>query len=100
MKAILIEPGRDPEIITAPDTLQGIEARIGGHSETRVFPRAPAVIFFRAGHEQALNRQYRGQWIYGPILCYGWANNDIRPLSGKIMQDMMERFRKAEVNVT
>ena len=66
----------------------------------RLFPRAPAAIFYLPGHNAALNRQYRGEWIYGPILCYGWRANDIRPLAGKQLQEMMDRFKRAEVNVT
>lgn len=100
MKAILIEPGRDPEIVTAPESLQGIEARLGGHSEMRVFPRVSAAIFFRSDHDLALNRQFQGRWIYGPILCYGWIGNDIRPLSGKLQQTMIAKFKRAEVDVT
>lgn len=97
MKAIAIKPRNDPEVITAPDTLQAIERYLGGPVEMRVFPRAPAAIFFRTGHDLEMNRQWRGHWIYGPILCYGWSRNNIRPLAGKQLQELMDRFKRAEV---
>lgn len=71
MKAILIEPGRDPEIVTAPESLQGIEARLGGHSEMRVFPRVPAAIFFSVG-----SRPRTQSAVSGPLDL--WANPLLR----------------------
>lgn len=48
MKGILIEPGRAPEPANLPDTLSAMEARLGGTVEHYIFPRTPAVLFFRA----------------------------------------------------
>ena len=47
MKGILIEPGRDPEPANLPDTLSAMETRLGGTVEHYIFPRTPAVLFFR-----------------------------------------------------
>ena len=42
MKGILIEPGKGPVVTTLPDTLQGIEAWLGGHADQKYFSRTPA----------------------------------------------------------
>ena len=44
MKGILIEPGRGPVVTTLPDTLQGIEAWLGGHADQKYFSRTPAIL--------------------------------------------------------
>lgn len=71
MKGILIEPGRAPEPANLPDTLSAMEARLGGTVEHYIFPRTPAVLFFRTAG-QPVNRVVRGQPLCGTIFCYGW----------------------------
>ena len=46
-----------------------------------------------------LNRIYRGQHIYGPILCYGWKNNTIQPLNSSLQAEMLDRLKDTEVRV-
>ena len=70
MKGILVEPGKEPVVTTLPDTLQGIEALLRCPCEQKVLPRTPAVLVYGIMGRD-LNRIYRGQHIYGPILCYG-----------------------------
>ena len=45
------------------------------------------------------NRIYRGQHIYGPILCYGWKGNDIQPMSKDVQAEMLDRLKDTEVRV-
>ena len=66
MKGILIEPGRAPEPANLPDTLSAMEARLGGTVEHYIFPRTPAVLFFRTAG-QPVNRVVRGQPLCGTI---------------------------------
>ncbi len=98
MKGILIEPGRPPEPANLPDTLQGIEAMLGCECTQEVLPRTPAVLLFGV-LGKGLNRIYRGHNIYGTILCYGWRNGDIRPLSGPLLSQLLERLKDTEVRV-
>lgn len=98
MKGILIEPGRDPEPANLPDTLSAMEARLGGMVEHYIFPRTPAVLFFRTAG-QPVNRVVRGQPLCGPILCYGWKGNNIQPMSKALMAEMLDRLSGTEVRV-
>ena len=98
MKGILIEPGKSPEVTSLPDTLQGIEAMLGCDSTQKVLPRTPAVLLFGV-LGKGLNRIYRGQHIYGPILCYGWRNNTLQPLSKDLQAEMLDRLKETEVRV-
>ena len=98
MKGILIEPGRDPEPANLPHTLSAMESRLGGTVEHYIFPRTPAVLFFRTAG-QPVNRVVRGQLIYGPILCYGWKNNTLQPLNKDLQAEMLDRLKDTEVRV-
>lgn len=96
MKGILIEPGKSPEVTSLPDTLQGIEARLQCPCEQKVLPRTPAVLVFGV-LGKGLNRIYRGQNIYGTILCYGWKGNNIQPMSKDVQTEMLDRLKDTEV---
>lgn len=98
MKGILIEPGKAPEPANLPDTLSAMEARLGGTVETYIFPRTPAVLFYcTAG--SPVNRILRGIPLCGTILCYGWRGGDIKPLSGALLTEMLDRLKDTEVKV-
>jgi len=100
MKGILIEPGKPPAVTTLPDTLQGIEHFLEGTCLMRVLPRTPAVLFFlEISMDCRLNRVYRGQNIYGPILCYGWKNNRLVPLNKALQAELLDRLKDTEVRV-
>ena len=98
MKGILIEPGKSPEVTSLPDTLQGIEARLQCPCEQKVLPRTPAVLVYGIMGRD-LNRIYRGQNIYGTILCYGWRNNRFQPLNKDLQAEMLDRLKELEVRV-
>ena len=98
MKGILIEPGKSPEVTSLPDTLQGIEARLQCPCEQKVLPRTPAVLVYGI-YGRGLCRTYRGQNIYSPILCYGWRGGDIKPLSGALLAELLDRLKDTEVRV-
>lgn len=96
MKGILIEPGKSPEVTSLPDTLQGIEARLQCPCEQKVLPRTPAVLVYGI-LGKGLNRIYRGQNIYGTILCYSWKNNSLVPMSKDLQAEMLDRLKETEV---
>lgn len=98
MKGILIEPGKSPEVTSLPDTLQGIEARLQCPCEQKVLPRTPAVLVYGI-YGRGLCRIYRSQPIYGPIFCYGWRGGDIKPLTGAMLTEMLDRLKDTEVKV-
>ena len=98
MKGILIEPGKEPVVTTLPDSLWAIENRLGTRSEMIVLPRTPAVLVYGI-LGKGLNRIYRGQNIYGTILCYGWKNNSFVPMSKDLQAEMLDRLKDTEVRV-
>ena len=98
MKGILIEPGKAPVVTTLPDTLQGIEAMLGCDCTQKVLPRTPAVLVYGI-LGKGLNRIYRGQPLCGTIFCYGWRGGDIKPLSGALLTEMLDRLKDTEVRV-
>lgn len=98
MKGILIEPGKAPVVTTLPDSLWAIENRLGTRSEMIVLPRTPAVLVYGL-LGKGLNRIYRGQNIYGTILCYGWKNNSLVPMSKDLQAEMLDRLKETEVRV-
>lgn len=102
MKGILIEPGKAPVVAALPDTLQGIENYLHRPCDMRVMPRTPAVLIY--GHYDGIafpaslfNRTYRGRQLLGPILVYGWRNNNIQSMSKTLQADMLERIMDYEV---
>ena len=98
MKGILIQPGKAPAVTALPDTLQGIEALLQCPCEQKVLPRTPAVLVYGI-LGGGLNRIYRGQQIFGPILCYGWRNNTLQPLRPALQAEMLDRLKEMEVRV-
>ena len=58
----------------------------------------PAVLVY-AIYGKGLNRTYRGQPIYGTILCYGWRNNRFQPLNKDLQAEMLDRLKELEVRV-
>ena len=57
------------------------------------------VLMVYAIYGKGLNRTYRGQPIYGTILCYGWRNNRFQPLSPALQTEMLDRLKDTEVRV-
>lgn len=98
MKGILIEPGKAPAVTALPDTLQGIEALLQCPCEQKVLPRTPAVLVYPI-YGRGLNRIYRGQQIYGTILCYGWRGGRLQPLNKALQAEMLDRLKDTEVRV-
>lgn len=98
MKGILIEVGKAPEPASLPDNLSTMEKRLGGAVETYIFPRTPAVLFYRTAG-QPVNRVVRGLPLCGTIFCYGWRNGDIKPLSGALLNELLDRLKDTEVKV-
>lgn len=66
--------------------------------EQKVLPRTPAVLVYSI-YGRGLNRIYRGQQIYGTILCYGWKNNTLQPLRPALQTEMLNRLKEMEVRV-
>jgi hypothetical protein len=104
MKGILASPGKPAAVAALPDTLQGIEAFLQCPCEMRVMPRTPAVLIFGKHEEHFVpaslfNRTYRGQQLLGPILIYGWKNNNIQPVGKQLQTELLAHITDWEVTV-
>lgn len=104
MKGILAAPGKSAVAASLPDTLQGIEAYLQRSCEMRVMPQTPAVLIFGEYRDfdvpaDLFNRTYRGKQILGPILIYGWRNNDIQPVGKQLQAELLEHITEWEVKV-
>lgn len=102
MKGILAAPGKPAAAASLPDTLQGIETYLGRPCEMRVMPQTPAVLIFGryegiAFPASLFNRTYRGKQLLGPILIYGWRNNDIQPVGKQLQAELLEHITEWEV---
>lgn len=73
-------------------------AGLGCDCTQKVLPRTPAVLVYGI-LGKGLNRIYRGQNIYGTILCYGWKNNSLVPMSKDLQAEMLDRLKEMEVRV-
>lgn len=98
MKGILIEPGKGPVVTTLPDTLQGIEAWLGGHADQKYFSRTPAILMHSAAGREP-NRIWRGEVLCGTLLCYGWRGGRLQPLNKALQAELLDRLNDTEVRV-
>ena len=98
MKGILIEPGKGPVVTTLPDTLQGIEAWLGGHADQKYFSRTPAILMHSAAGREP-NRIWRGEVLCGTLLCYGWRGGRLQPLNKALQAELLDRLKGTEVRV-
>ena len=98
MKGILIQPGKDPVVTALPDTLQGIEAWLGGHADQKYFSRTPVILMHSAAGREP-NRIWCGEVLCGVLLCYGWKGNNIQPMSKDMQAEMLDRLKDTEVRV-
>lgn len=75
-----------------------MEARLGGTVEHYIFPRTPAVLFFRTAASRS-TVWCAAQPLCGTIFCYGWRGGDIKPLSGALLAELLDRLKETEVRV-
>lgn len=98
MKGILIEPGKAPVVTALPDTLQGIEAMLGGPPMQYTFSRTPAMLIYSYTRQEP-NRYCHDRMVCGPILCYGWKNNSLVPMGKGLQAEMLDRLKETDVRV-
>lgn len=90
--------GQGPVVTTLPDTLQGIEAWLGGHADQKYFSRTPAILMHSAAGREP-NRIWRGEVLCGTLLCYGWRGGRLQPLNKALQAELLDRLKDTEVRV-
>ena len=80
MRALLIDPGFAPKVVTVPELQQTLEALCGGTLTLQRFAwDAAGVLYCPEAAEQ--NRQYKGRWLRGRLLIVGVQGNRLCSLT-------------------
>lgn len=74
MRALIIDPGKAPEITTQlPNDEQGIARWLGGPVRMQPFGQYPAALLYTASAGQDVpNRHYIDRWYYGRLVIVGY----------------------------
>lgn len=99
MRGILIDPGQAPEVRNVPDTAQGLDAYLGGHSMVKCFSFKDAALVYLPHDERNTlpTLRYDGRWYYGTLLVMGWKGGRALPLKTALADELAETFARREV---
>lgn len=91
MKVIYKAPGCAPERRDIPNTLEELQAAVGGYIETVTFASNAVVICNEEGRLQGLphNCTFLGVDFVGPILIVGRAGDDFADLTPEVMRMLL-----------
>lgn len=85
MRALIIDPGKAPEITTQlPNDEQGLARWLGGPVRMQPFGQYPAALLYTAPAGQDVpNRHYIDRWYYGRLVIVGYdrRQSQMRDLS-------------------
>lgn len=100
MKMIYKAPGCAPEPRDIPNTLEELQATVGGYIETVTFASDALVIYNEEGRLQGLphNCRFLGVDFVGPILIVGRDDEDftdLRPEHFATILDALKEKRKS-----
>ena len=95
MKAIYKAPGCAPEPRDIPNTLEELQAAVGGYIETVTFASNAVVICNEEGRLQGLphNCTFLGVDFVGPILIVGRAGDEFADLTPGAMRMLLEGWK-------
>ena len=94
MKVIYKAPGRAPEPRDIPNTLEDLQAAVGGYIETVTFATDATVICNEEGRLQGLepNCRFFGVDFVGPILIVGRKGDEFTDLPPETMGLLFEHW--------
>ena len=98
MKAIYKAPGAAPEIRDIPNTLEELQATVGGYIETVTFSTDCCVICNEEGRLLGLpfNCVFLGTRFFGPILIVGIDGEDFADLPPELAGLIMNHWKPKE----
>ena len=101
MKVIYKAPGCAPEPRDIPNTLEELQAAVGGYIETVTFATDLAVICNEEGRVRGMahNMKLLGVDFVGPILIVGVAGDEFTDLTPEQMGFLMNGLKKAAEDV-
>lgn len=99
MRALIIDPGKAPEITTQlPNDEQGIARWLGGPVRMQPFGQHPAALLYTAPAGQDVpNRHYIDRWYYGRLIIVGYKSCRLMPLPGDLAAQMARQWADVEV---
>ena len=91
MTAIYKAPGKAPEIIDIPNTLEALQEKVGGYIETVTFATDACIICNEEGRLKGMedNCWLMGVHFCGPILIVGVDGEEFADMP----EDMLHMFR-------
>ena len=94
IRVLKIEPGMVPEIVTMPNTLDALQAAVGGYIETVTLGANSILVCNEEGKLNGLpaNRQVGGDTIAGTFLIVGAEGGDFASLSAADAVYYAEKF--------
>lgn len=92
--ALKVEPGKAPEAVTMPNTLEAFQAAVGGYIEVVGLDANAALVCNKEGKLTGLpaNRMVGGDTIAGTFLIVGSDDGDFCSLTGEDMDYYAGRF--------
>lgn len=95
---IKIEPHKEPEVITIPNTLQSFKGLVGGYIEGLGISPTAHMFVNEEGKLEGLepNRRFNNDILVGTILIVGVDGEDTTSLTPEQIEEYMERFKTPE----
>ena len=99
MRALIIDPGKAPEITAQlPNDEQGIARWLGGPVRMQPFGQYPAALLYTALVGQDVpNRHYIDRWYYGRLIIVGHKSCRLMPLPEDLAAQMARQWADVEV---
>ena len=99
MRALIIDPGKAPEVTTQlPNDEQGIACWLGGPVHMRPFGQYPAALLYNVRPGVDLpNRHYIDRWYHGRLIIVGYKSYRLMPLPKDLAAQMARQWADVEV---
>ena len=98
IKALLIEPLKEPRVIESEQKLESYQEQVGGYIEALTISDDVVILVNEEGKLRGMipNRRFNGDVLVGNILIVGRKGEDFCGLSDKNIQLYTEQFKEPE----
>ena len=96
MRALQIDPGYRPKVVTVPEDQQKLDALCSGPLTLRRFAWDAAGVLYREDAAEQ-NRQYKGRWLRGRLLIVGVQGNRLCSLTANQIEMYAKHWTPAVV---
>ena len=93
-----IEPHKEPEVITIPNTLESLQGLVGGYLEGLGLSPTVHMLLNEEGKLEGLepNRRFNNDILVGTILIVGRDGEELTSLTAEQIQEYTNRFKTPE----